>query len=174
MRHTFVAFLLGIVATLALAALTLFVIIKEGWVPANADTKPPALERWAATTALRAMLRREASTAAPPIPADDPHLRAGALLYAANCAVCHGASRGAPTAIARGLYQAAPQFRDDGVEDDPPGRIFWKVDHGIRFTAMPAFSRALTETQVWEVTLFLKHLDHLPSGAAAEWQRIRS
>jgi mono/diheme cytochrome c family protein len=137
--------------------------------PANADTKPTKFEFWAARKSLHATLAREAPKTANPVPLSESNLLAGLKLYKQNCGVCHGTGRGdaSQTNIAKGLYQKAPQLATNGVEDDPDGVTYWKVKHGIRLTGMPAFGRTLSEKQLWQVTLFLKHMDHLPKTVAA-------
>ncbi|HVR46868.1 MAG TPA: c-type cytochrome [Candidatus Binatia bacterium] len=165
---------LGAIAALVALGLVLYIGIEVGMMPANADAKPSKLERWAARTSLHATLAREAPTAAPPIAGDDANLIAGIRLYAADCAACHGASDGEPSVIARGLYQRPPQLAKKGVEDDPEGVIFWKIDHGIRFTGMPSFVQTLREEQIWQVTLFLKHMDGLPPAPQRVWKAMRS
>jgi thiosulfate dehydrogenase len=166
--------ILGVVATLVVLGLGFYLGIETGMMPANADGKPFKMERWAARTSLRATLSRDASKGAPPIASSDANLIAGIRLYAANCAICHGAANGAPSVIARGLYQHPPQLAKDGVEDDPEGVTFWKVDHGIRFTGMPAFGKALGEQRVWQLTIFLKHMDGLPPAPQRVWKAVRS
>jgi mono/diheme cytochrome c family protein len=53
-----------------------------------------------------------------------------------------------------------------GVTDDPPGETYWKVANGIRLTGMPAFKDALTETEMWQVSLLLANADKpLPPAA---------
>lgn len=165
---------LGAIAALVVLGLVLYIGIEAGMMPANADAKPSKLERWAARTSLHAALAREAPTSAPPIPSDDANLIAGIRLYVADCAVCHGASDGTPSAIARGLYQRPPQLAKKGVEDDPEGVIFWKIDHGIRLTGMPSFIKTLREEQIWQVTLFLKHMDGLPPAPQRVWKAVKS
>jgi thiosulfate dehydrogenase len=166
-------FILGLVAALVALALCAYVGIEAGLMPANADAKPSKLERWMAGTSLHATLARAASKSANPVPLTDENLIAGIRLYAANCAICHGAADGKPSNIARGLYQRPPQLAKDGVEDDPDGVTFWKVDHGIRLTGMPAFGGRLDDTQLWQVTLFLKHMDALPPAAARAWKSVK-
>jgi mono/diheme cytochrome c family protein len=146
--------------------------ITGGMMPANADSKPPALEKWAARASLHATIHREAPKGANPAALNDENLIEGIHLYAANCAVCHGASDGKASNIAVGLYQPAPQLARDGVEDDPEGVTFWKVKHGIRLTGMPGFSRTLSDEKIWKITLFLKHMDDLTPGAKPEWQKV--
>ncbi len=163
---------LGVVATLVVIGLALYLGIEAGMMPANADGKPSKLERWAAGTSLRATIRRDAPKGTPPLPLDDTNLLAGIRLYGENCAVCHGASDGNPSHIARGLYQKPPQFAKDGVEDDPEGVTYWKIDHGIRFTGMPSFGKSLDQRQIWQVTLFLKHMDGLPPAPQRIWKAM--
>ena len=94
-------------------------------------------------------------------------------LYADNCMVCHGASDGEASNIAAGLYQRAPQFGKHG-EDDPEGETYWKIDHGIRLTGMPSFGKSLTQTQIWQVATFLKHMDSLPPKSQTAWKKLPS
>ncbi|MEO6914075.1 MAG: hypothetical protein ABI182_08665 [Candidatus Baltobacteraceae bacterium] len=60
-------FVLGIVVAAALVLAAGYIAIVDGMVPANADGKPGAFERWAARTSLRATLRREAGRAHNPL-----------------------------------------------------------------------------------------------------------
>jgi thiosulfate dehydrogenase len=164
---------IGVVAVIVVGVLGVYVGIEAGMMPANADARPSKLERWAARTSLAATLRREAVTTPNPIPLTDRGLDAGIKLYAQNCAVCHGSADGQPSNVARGLYQKPPQLAKDGVEDDPEGVTYWKVTHGIRFTAMPAFAESLTDDQRWQVTLFLKHMDSLPAQPERAWKAVK-
>ncbi|MGA8097319.1 MAG: cytochrome c [Candidatus Cybelea sp.] len=165
---------LGVVATLVALALGAYLAIVSGFVPANADAKPSKLERWMAKRSLQATLDREARKGPNPVALTDANLIAGIRIYAANCAVCHGAADGKPSRIARGLYQSPPQLATDGVEDDPEGVTFWKVSHGIRLTGMPAFGKTLEDEELWQVTLFLKHMDALPPAPQRVWTSAKS
>jgi thiosulfate dehydrogenase len=167
-------FVLGIVSSFVGIALCAYIGVKAGALPANADAKPSKLERWMASTSLHATTAREAPRDPNPMALNDANLIAGIRVYAQNCAVCHGAADGNPSAIARGLYQHPPQLAKDGVEDDPEGVTYWKVDHGIRFTGMPSFGGSLKTGQIWQVTLFLKHMDALPPAAKRAWSAVAS
>ncbi len=167
-------FVLGAVAALVALALCAYLGIVAGLMPANADSNPGKLERWMARTSLHATIARDAPKGANPVPLDDENLIAGIRLYAANCAVCHGASGTTPSNVARGLYQKPPQLAKDGVEDDPGGVTYWKIAHGIRLTGMPAFGPTLNERQLWQLTLFLAHMDSLPPAPARVWKTVKS
>lgn len=168
-------FLLGVAVTLiALAVFGYFGIVTGRMIPANADAKPSRLERWAASRSLHATLAREAPKTPNPVPLTGDNLVAGIKLYAQNCAVCHGAADGAPSTIAVGLYQHAPQLAKHGVEDDPEGVTYWKVYHGIRLTGMPSFGHALTDEQIWQLAMFLKHMNELPPAAQRVWKAVKN
>jgi thiosulfate dehydrogenase len=165
---------LGVVATLVVLALGVYISVEAGLVPANADAKPSKIERWLARTSLRATMLHDAPRGPNPVALTEANLVAGIRLYAVNCAVCHGGPDGTPSNVARGLYQAPPQFAKDGVEDDPEGITYWKVDHGIRLTGMPSFGKTLDDRQLWQVTLFLKHMDALPEAPERIWKSVKS
>ncbi len=165
---------IGAIGIVILGLVAAYAGIEAGLMPANADARPPKIERWAARTSLQAALRREAPTSPNPATLDDDNLTAGIKLYAQNCEVCHGAANGTPSNIARGLYQRAPQFAKDGVEDDPEGVTYWKVTHGIRFTGMPSFGASLTDEQRWQLALFLKHMDGLPPAPQRIWKAVKT
>ena len=86
----------------------------------------------------------------------------------------HGASDAKPSNLAQGFYIEAPQLAKDGVEDDPEAVSFWKVKHGIRFTAMPSFAPTLQDEQIWKIAMFLKQMDTLPPAVEAEWKKVPS
>ena len=165
---------LGILLTLLMGLAGGYLFVVMGCMPANADGKPGGLETWMAHKSLRATLQREAPQGPNPQSLNDANLTSGIRLYAMNCAVCHGAADGKASNIAVGLFQQAPQLSDDGVEDDPEGKIFWKIKHGIRLTGMPSFSKTLSDDQIWQLTLFLKHMDALTPGAAKTWKALKS
>jgi mono/diheme cytochrome c family protein len=167
-------FLIGVLFTLAAILLGGIFLVSQGRIPANADGKPPYLEKWIARTSLHATIERESPKIPNPQAFNDANLIAGIKLYAVNCAVCHGASDGALSNISIGLYQHAPPLMKHGVEDDPEGETFWKVKHGIRLTGMPSYSGTLTEKDIWNITLFLKHMDALTPKAQKAWKAVPS
>ena len=169
-----IRFLYGIIFTLAFALAAIVAGVYLGALPAGADAKAPGLERWAARTSLHAAIDREDVAYKNPLQPTDDNLVAGANLYGAHCAVCHGTSDGKASTLAKGFYIKAPLLATDGVEDDPENETYWKLDHGIRFSAMPAFGKTLTSEQLWQLTMFLGHMDKLPPAADAAWKKLPS
>jgi thiosulfate dehydrogenase len=170
-------YLAGIATVIVVLVLGGFAAVWFGYVPAAADAPPPfPLERWAAKHALSATIDREAPPAPYPFgPATDAVIVAGAKGYMTNCSVCHGSAGSDASNVSKGMYVPAPQFTKHGVDDDPEGETYWKIEHGIRFTGMPSFKGALTEEAIWQITYFLKRgTANLPTEANAIWHQPHS
>jgi thiosulfate dehydrogenase len=168
-------FLLGVLATIVAALVVAYVGVTQGFlIPANADARPSALERWVASRSLKASIARQMPADPNPVAPTDANFLAGIKLYAQNCAACHGTPGERPSTIAIGLYQHAPQLPRHGVEDDPPGETFWKIKHGIRLTGMPSYTRSLTDVQIWTLALFLKHMNALPPRPQRYWKTVKN
>jgi mono/diheme cytochrome c family protein len=116
--------------------------------------------------ALHAAMDKEAGKPSP-LAADETNLLAGAKVYQAQCAVCHGRSGQPESAIARGMFPHPPQLLPPkkGVTDDPVGETYWKVKNGIRLTGMPGYGESLSDEEMWQVSLMLLHADKLPASA---------
>lgn len=169
-------FISGATLVFALIAIVATALLYSGWIPANADADPSALEAWMAGTSLHASMRRLAPDQPNPVAATDENLTEGVRLFSTNCAVCHGTAAGNASAspIAGGLYQKPPQLASEGVEDDPEAESFWKIKHGIRLTGMPSFGQSLSDREIWTLALFLKHMDKMPAAPAAAWRQVRN
>jgi mono/diheme cytochrome c family protein len=165
---------IGIVAFVGIIAGVLIAMVYMGYAPMMADSAPSAFEANLAMKAVHAISERQMGDRKNPLPVTDANTLAGLRTYEKNCIACHGASDGKPSNIAAGFYVPSPQFATDGAEDDPEGATFWKIHHGIRFSAMPAFMHSLSDEQMWQVTMFLKQMDHLPKSVDARWKSVTS
>lgn len=166
--------LIGALGIIFVSIITVSLLVMRGLLPVNADTKPGTLETWISKKALHASIRRQAQPQSNPLSFNESNLIAGIKLYADNCLVCHGASDGKPSRIAQGLYQKVPQLAKHGVEDDPEGRTSWVITHGIRLTGMPSYSATLDKNQIWQLSMFLKHMHLLPPQADKVWKALAS
>ena len=167
-------FFLGVLVTILAAAACLYVLLARGVIPAGADSGPLPLERWAARLSLRATLAEDAPKTPNPVPLTDANLIAGIQLFGQHCAICHGTAAGDASAspVAQGEYPRPPQLATDGVEDDPMGWTYWKIDHGIRWTGMPSWKSTLSDQQMWTLALFLKNMNKLSPAAAQAWEAV--
>jgi mono/diheme cytochrome c family protein len=173
----FRGFILGILAAALVSIGCAYALIATGSVPAAAvNARSLPLEHWAARTSLRATLAADSPPGPNPVPLTDANLIAGIGQFTQHCAICHGTAKGASAAspVALGEYPRPPQMASDGVEDDPEGWTYWKIENGIRWTGMPAWKGVLSSQQMWELALFLKHMDKLPPAAEAAWQQVKN
>ncbi len=162
----FRGFVVGFIVALLLVGAGVFCYFSFGLAPVATASQPMPFEKMLAHRALDAAIGK-AADAPSPVPADEPNLMGGAMVYRDNCAVCHGLPGQDPTAIAKGMFPKVPQlFHGHGVTDDPVGETFWKVQNGIRLTGMPGFKGSLTDTDMWQVSQLLAHADKLPASAA--------
>jgi thiosulfate dehydrogenase len=164
-------FIAGMIFGVILLAVGVFCLLFTGMVPVATSAPPLPMEKQLAKLGLNARIAKEAPKTEPFQAGGDDYL-AGAELYRADCAVCHGLPKQEQTRVAKGMYPHPPQlFAGNGVTDDPAGETYWKVSNGIRLTGMPGFHATLSEKQVWQVAFLLANADKLPDAAKAELAR---
>ena len=159
-------FVTGLVLGVLLVPVAGYLYFRSGNAPVATSAPPLPMERMLAQTALHAALGKEAPKTFH-IKVDDAVLAAGARIYRANCAMCHGLPDQPAPAAAKGMFPPAPQLfePDEMVTDDPPGVTFWKAKNGIRLTGMPGFHASLSDAQLWQVSVLLAGADKLPPAA---------
>jgi mono/diheme cytochrome c family protein len=154
-------FLVGLILGLLILPVWGLIYLHVGHPPVAVADAPFPLEKQIVKAPLNARIDKEMPASAP-MEASATTLTAGAQIYRAQCASCHGLY-GRPSAFADHMYPHAPQLwaphRNGvvGVSDDPVGETYWKVANGIRLTGMPSFDKVLNETQMWQVSLLLKN-----------------
>ena len=158
-------FLVGLILGLIAVPLGVYLYFSTGSAPVATAAPPMPFEKTLARMALHARMDKEMPKSVP-IQADEAGYVAGAQIYKDNCAVCHGLPGQKETAIAEGMFPKPPKLMEGtGVTDDPPAESYWKVAGGIRMTGMPGFNKALSTTQMWQVSLLLANADKLPNAA---------
>ena len=89
--------------------------------------------------------------------AEDPEkIAAGAQHYATLCVGCHLAPGITKSDIRPGLYPHPPNLAQEDLHDGR--RAFWIIKHGIKMSAMPAWSKTLDDEAIWEVVSFLRKM----------------
>jgi mono/diheme cytochrome c family protein len=162
-------FILGIIATVAVIALAVLAVATFGLMPTNADAVPPEFERRIANSALDASMERHAPRVNNPIPPTDENLIDGMKVYTMNCAVCHGTLDNKPSALEKSLYPPVPQVILDPL-DDPEWHIYYAIRTVVRYSGMPAWSKALSDQDIWKVTAFLSRIQKLPPKVQDYWK----
>ena len=107
-------FIAGIAATLVVGLIAVYMLLRSGLIPANADAKPGGLELWVASMSLDATLRRDAPKGPNPVALTDANLSEGIKLYGQHCALCHGTALDGIGGVGPSCFTchlSAPQFR---------------------------------------------------------------
>lgn len=159
------------VAGVLLAPLGIYLYLAFGKPPVATADPPFPMEAKIVAVPLDVRIKRE-MPASSPIPASDENLNAGASIFEDKCEFCHGTAD-APSSMAKSMFPQPPQLWAKhpngavGVSDDPVGETYWKVKNGVRLSGMPAYGKALSETQLWQVSLLLSMANKpLPAEAA--------
>ena len=118
-----------------------------------------------------AMARRVRGLAVPrayarrvnPVSLSPDVLSAGLSHYADHCASCHAADGSGKTELGAGLFPKAPNMREAATQRLTDGELFYVIEHGIRFTGMPAWSTgtAAGETASWQLVHAIRRLPRL-------------
>lgn len=84
-----------------------------------------------------------------PLEGDEQARRAGAKLYARECASCHGKNREGGT--------HAPPLEQQEMQRAAPGALFWVLRNGSLRRGMPSFAH-MPEAQRWQIVTYLRAL----------------
>jgi thiosulfate dehydrogenase len=162
--RSFATLIVGVILGVIAVVLGVYLYFATGQAPVATSALPMPFEKKLAHQALNARVAREMQKNVP-IQPDETNLAAGAKVYREHCAVCHGLPTQKETLIAAGMYPHPPKLLEGkGVTDDEPGESYWKVANGIRLTGMPGFRPALSETQMWKVSLLVANADKLSTA----------
>ncbi|MGH9354610.1 MAG: c-type cytochrome [Terriglobia bacterium] len=156
-------FIIGLIIGILLVPFGFWVYMSSGAAPVTPDERPMLFEKYFAHVALHARMDKEMPKTVP-ITVDENTYVAGAQIYKDNCAECHGYVNQKETPGL--MFPPPPQLLQGKgmVTHDSPGETFWKVRNGIRLSGMPAFRNRLSNDQLWQVSLVLKHANKLPDS----------
>jgi mono/diheme cytochrome c family protein len=100
-------------------------------------------------------------------PLDERMAQQGARLYAAHCAVCHGAPGVAPGGIGMSMQPVPGPLVD--ADKWRERELYWIVRHGIKMSGMPAWEYRLSDAEIWQIVAFVRRLPQLsPADYAAQ------
>ena len=151
-------FVLLVAAVLVLTAL---IFVRGAGISARRDGWP--LEERVATAAWRFMIPRAIRDAANPVPNTPDVRQRGLEHWADHCATCHGNDGSGNSTIGQRTYPRAPDMRLPATQRLTDGELFYAIEQGIPWTAMPAWSTGTAEGErdSWELVRFIRHLPAL-------------
>ena len=163
-------FVQGAVFAIVVLSLGGWLYLRLGFADLRAKALPSWFESEISLTALHASAARHAPAGNNPIQATEPNLLNGARLYRDKCADCHGRPDNPLSDYGASFNPPAPQFMK--VHPRLADREnFYIIKNGVRRSAMPAWGNIMADSEIWEVALFLSHLDDLPPAVGRELHR---
>lgn len=131
---------------------------------------------WPATSGLIAALRDRSIAArsdgieVPPDLGSAERVQRGAGNYDAMCTGCHLKPGVEDSEIRKGLYPQPPDLAKPAATPARAARQFWVIKHGIKMTAMPAWSRSgVDDNTIWDMVALLQRL---PALALEEYEAL--
>jgi mono/diheme cytochrome c family protein len=107
---------------------------------------------------------RRAGAAKNPVTPTEENIAAGAKLYLDHCGGCHGVPSNPDSAFSRSFNPPVPEFFKD-APDMSETQNFYAIQHGIRWTGMPAWGKTLSDAEIWQIAAFLGNVGKLPAAA---------
>jgi mono/diheme cytochrome c family protein len=150
----------GLVFIAIVLVIAIFSFLRENWA---ADQTPGTVERLFAGWLLSGS-RKTIAERPNPVPLTESSLNEGRELYEKQCAFCHGQDGKGSGGTGVQFYPPVPSLVE-GNGDLTDAGIQSVITQGIRYTAMPSFSKALSEEQMWKIVLWVRHLPASASPA---------
>ena len=97
---------------------------------------------------------------------DNERVRRGAGNYEAMCTGCHLKPGMNESEMRLGLYPQPPILSEHA---DDPAEQFWAIKHGIKMTAMPAWSKGgMDDETIWDMVALLQAMPDMSSTDYAQ------
>lgn len=161
-------FLGGAVVVLGLGAAAAALLLHDG---VSASATPTKAEEFLARNARRLATPSNARAMVNPMQPTAENLRDASLHFADHCAICHGNDGSGKTMLGRGMYPKPPEMTLANTQNLSDGELFWIIEHGVRFTGMPAFGEHGSADDSWKLVLFIRHLPQLTPEERMEMER---
>ena len=102
--------------------------------------------------------RLHGSNATNPYPKDAASTAQGQVVFR-ECAGCHGNLGDGKGFLSTGLYPVASNLLGEQTAAKSDGELFWLINHGLSFTAMPGYSDIMSDDDdLWAVVNYLRAL----------------
>jgi mono/diheme cytochrome c family protein len=102
-----------------------------------------------------------------PVPDESTNVQNGRIAFSHYCAACHGfdgQNTGVPFADA--MAPPVPLLDSPEVQSYTDGQLHWIMENGVSPSGMPASKGILTESELWSIVVYLRHLP--PAGSLGE------
>lgn len=136
-------------------------------VVAGCEARPPGRIEAAVLTQVKRRLTVRGGSDTNPLPATPELVARGREDFSHYCMVCHGLdgeATGVPFAAA--LSPPVPRLGSSEVQAYTDGQLHWVIENGLSPSGMPAARGLLSDTEIWRIVLYVRHLP--PEGSLGE------
>lgn len=159
-------FLLGILFTVCIIMIGIFIVITRGVINIGADqAHSPLVYNFLETARSRSIEHASKDILVPDLQKAEM-ISSGGADYKEMCAGCHLSPGVAGTDLSKGLYPQPPNFTDADVvkryqSEDGAKKGFWAIKHGIMASGMPAWGASHDDDRMWAMIAFIRSLPDL-------------
>lgn len=159
-------------AIASLSLVTVAVFLRGHGISARRGSLPG--EERIAKAAWRYLIPNDARKASNPIANTPDTIKAGLEHFADHCATCHANNGSGDTSIGRNVYPPVPDLRRPRTQNLSDGELFYAIERGIPWTAMPAWGNGTPEgiRGSWELVGFIRHLPALTPEEITAMERL--
>jgi mono/diheme cytochrome c family protein len=157
-----------------LVAIVLLAAVLTKGMGFTARGTPSSLESRVMLAARHWATPRAARDQVNPSPATAEAVRGAMAHWADHCATCHGNDGSGSTTIGRAVYPPAPDMRAARTQQLTDGELFYIIEHGVPFTAMPAWATGAEEGEAesWALVRFIRRLPQLTEAELTDMERL--
>jgi hypothetical protein len=120
---------------------------------------PPGKLETAAITKIKHSITVHGKNAKNPVADNTIHIENGRVAFSHYCAACHGLdgqNSGVP--FADRMEPPVPALNSSEVQSYMDGQLKWIIDNGISPSGMPASRGILTDSEIWSIVVYIRHL----------------
>ena len=171
MRAVLKAFLLLAVLAAVIGAVGVWYFASSG---VSAREQPGAVETFVARQVRDMAISRRARSLVNPVEPSAAVIAEGRAQFADHCAICHANDGSGQTEMGQATWPKAPDMRLPQTQSLSDGELFWIIENGVRFTAMPGWGTGAKEgeTASWHLVHFVRRLPKLSPEEIEEMQAL--
>jgi mono/diheme cytochrome c family protein len=108
-----------------------------------------------------------------PVLTNNESVANGMAHFADHCAQCH-ANDGSGADMGKDMFPPTPDLKAAATQSLGDGTLFYVIEHGVRFTGMPAFGTDTLEGEEssWHLVNFLRRLPKLTPEELGEMEEM--
>ena len=162
-----------VLVVVAVTASAVFILIAGRGISAVHHRRWP-LEPSLARASWRWLVPAATRNAKNPLPASAAELKSAREHWADHCATCHDNDGSGDTTIGRRVYPPVPDLRSPRTQDLTDGELFYAIEQGIPWTAMPGWTTGSAdgERESWALVRFIRHLPAIRPDEISDMEKL--